>query len=150
MIYVDGDACPVKPEVYRVAERHGVPVTVVANAPIAVPRDPNLTRVVVGDALDAADDWIVERAGPGDLVVTSDVPLAARCVKRGAGVLAPTGKPFSEASIGMSLATRNLLDELRSAGMTTGGPPPFSARDRSAFLQALDRALNRLKRGQSL
>lgn len=150
MIFVDADACPVKAEVYRVAERHGVPVTVVANAAIAVPRDPFITRVVVGSGLDVADDWIAERAGPGDLVVTTDVPLAARCVKKGAGVLAPSGKAFTEASIGMALATRNLLDQLRSAGEVTGGPRPFSPKDRSAFLQALDRALHRIARGQPL
>ena len=147
MIYVDADACPVKAEVYRVAERHGVPVTVVANSPIAVPRDAWLTRVVVGSGLDVADDWIAERAAAGDVVVTADVPLAARCVKAGATVLAPTGKPFSDASIGMALATRNLMDELRSAGAVTGGPKPFGPRDRSAFLQALDTALVRIRRG---
>ena len=147
MIYVDADACPVKAEVYRVAERHDVPVTVVANSPIAVPREAWLTRVVVGSGLDVADDWIAERAAPGDVVVTADVPLAARCVKAGATVLAPTGKPFSEASIGMALATRNLMDELRSAGAITGGPKPFGPRDRSAFLQALDTALVRIRRG---
>ncbi len=146
MIYVDADACPVKAEIYRVAERYAHPVTVVANAPIAVPRDPLIGRVVVGAGLDVADDWIAERAGPRDVVVTADVPLAARCVKAGAAVLAPTGKPFSDASIGMALATRNLMDQLRSAGEITGGPKPFTPKDRSAFLQALDRALNRIKR----
>ncbi len=146
MIYVDADACPVKAEIYRVAERYAHPVTVVANAPIAVPRDPLIGRVVVGAGLDVADDWIAERAGPRDVVVTADVPLAARCVKAGAAVLAPTGKPFSDASIGMALATRNLMEQLRSAGEITGGPKPFTPKDRSAFLQALDRALNRIKR----
>lgn len=150
MIFVDADACPVKAEVYRVAERHGQAVTVVANAPIHVPRDPAITRVVVGAGPDAADDWIADHAVAGDLVVTADVPLADRCVKAGAGVLSPTGKPFSPASIGMALATRNLMDDLRSAGAMTGGPKPFTPADRSAFLQALDRALNRIKRGQSL
>lgn len=150
MIFIDADACPVKAEIYRVAERHGEGVTVVANAPIAVPRDSFITRAVVGAGPDAADDWIAERAGAGDLVVTADVPLAARCVKAGAGVIAPTGKPFTAASIGLALATRNLLDDLRGAGEITGGPRPFTAKDRSAFLQGLDRALNRLKRGQAL
>lgn len=149
MIYVDADACPVKAEVYRVAERHGLPVTVVANAPIAVPREGWLERVVVGSGADAADDWIAERATRGDIVVTADVPLAARCVKTGAAVIAPYGKPFTEASIGMALATRNLLDQLRSAGEVTGGPKPFSPRDRSAFLQELDRTVVRLKRSRS-
>ncbi len=146
MIFVDADACPVKAEVYKVAERHGLPVTVVANSPIMVPREPWLTRIVVGAGLDVADDWIAERAAPGDVVITADVPLAARCVKAGAAVIAPTGKPFDETSIGLALATRNLMDQLRSAGEITGGPKPFGPRDRSAFLQALDRAIVRIKR----
>jgi uncharacterized protein YaiI (UPF0178 family) len=136
----------VKAEVYRVAERHDLPVTIVANSPIMVPREAWLTRVVVGHGLDVADDWIAERAGPGDIVVTADVPLAARCVKAGAAVIAPTGKPFNETSIGLALATRNLMDQLRSAGEITGGPKPFGPRDRSAFLQALDSAVVRIKR----
>jgi uncharacterized protein YaiI (UPF0178 family) len=145
-ILVDADACPVKAEVYRVAERHRLPVIVVANMPIAIPRDPLVERVVVASGPDAADNWIAERAGRGDIVITTDVPLAARCVKTGASVIAPTGKPFTEASIGMALATRDLLDQLRSAGEITGGPKPFSQRDRSTFLQELDRAIVRLKR----
>ena len=150
-IYVDADACPVKGQVYRVAERHRLRVValhvfVVTNSAIAVPEDPAIERVVVGAGPDAADDWIAARAGKGDIVVTADVPLAARCVKRGAHVIAPTGRGFTEASIGMTLATRNLMDSLRSAGAITGGPKPFSARDRSNFLAALDQALVRLKR----
>lgn len=145
-LYLDADACPVKAEAYRVAERHSVSVVVVANSPIAVPRDPTVTRVVVGGRLDAADDWIAERAGSGDVVVTADVPLAHRCVKAGAVVIAPTGKVFDEASIGLALATRDLMADLRSAGAVTGGPKPFSPRDRSTFLSALDRAFVRLKR----
>ena len=145
-IYVDADACPVKNEVYRVAERHGLKVTVVSNSPIAVPRDPLIERVVVGSAMDAADDWIASRAGPGSIVVTADVPLAGRCFKAGAVALAPNGKAFDENSIGMTIATRNLLHELRSAGEVTGGPKPFSPRDRSQFLSALDLAVVRLKR----
>ena len=145
-IYVDADACPVKPEVYRVAERHGVRVHVVANSFINVPRDPLVERVVVGAGFDAADDWIAARARRGAVVVTADVPLASRCVKAGADVIGPTGRPFTEASIGSALATRNLLEELRSAGEVTGGPKPFSPRDRSAFLSALDLAIVRLKR----
>ena len=145
-IYVDADACPVKNEVYRVAGRHGLTVVVVTNSMIAVPRDPLVERVVVGSAMDAADDWIAARAGRGDIVITADVPLASRCVKAGAAVIAPNGKPFDENSIGMTLATRNLLHELRSAGEITGGPKPFSPRDRSAFLSALDRAVVRLQR----
>ena len=145
-IYVDADACPVKDEVYRVAARHELKVMIVTNSPIAVPRDPLVERVVVGSGMDAADDWIAERAGPGDIVVTADVPLASRCVKAGAAVIAPNGKAFDEDSIGMTLATRNLLHELRGAGEITGGPKPFSPRDRSEFLSALDRAIVRLKR----
>lgn len=116
------------------------------NSPIAVPRDPLVERVVVGGGMDAADDWIAERAGPGDIVVTADVPLASRCVKAGAAVIVPNGKAFDEDSIGMTLATRNLLHDLRGAGEITGGPKPFSPRDRSAFLSALDRAIARYKR----
>lgn len=149
MIYVDADACPVKNEVYRVAERHGLSVKVVANSPIMVPREPWIERVVVGGDMDAADNWIAERAGRGAIVVTADVPLASRCVKAGATVIAPNGKPFDEDSIGLTLATRNLLHDLRSAGEVTGGPKPFEARDRSQFLQTLDRAVVRLKRAGS-
>jgi uncharacterized protein YaiI (UPF0178 family) len=145
-IYVDADACPVKAEVYRVAGRHGLKVHVVANSFIAVPRDPMIARVIVGGGFDAADDWIAERVARGDIVITADVPLASRCVKAGADVIAPTGRAFTENSIGMALATRNLMDELRAAGEITGGPKPFSARDRSSFLSALDLAIVRLKR----
>jgi uncharacterized protein YaiI (UPF0178 family) len=150
-IYIDADACPVKQEVYRVAERHvlkgaALKVFVVSNSPIAVPRDEMIERVVVGGGMDEADNWIAERAGRGDIVITADIPLASRCVKNGATVLAPNGKPFSEESIGMTLATRNLMDSLRSAGAVTGGPKPFAPRDRSNFLSALDQALVRLKR----
>ena len=150
-IYIDADACPVKQEIYRVAERHALKGTalkvfVVSNAPIAVPRDEMIERVVVGTGMDEADNWIAEHAKRGDIVVTADVPLASRCVKSGATVIAPNGKPFSEDSIGMTLATRNLLDSLRSAGEITGGPKPFSPRDRSEFLSALDRAIVRLVR----
>src|SRR5690349_9641492 len=135
-IYVDADACPVKDEVYRVAARHGLPVTVVANGYIRVPQDPLIERVAAGAGMDAADNWIAERAGDGDIVITADIPLASRCVKAGAAVIAPNGKPFTEDAIGMTLAMRNLMNDLRSAGAVTGGPPPFSPRDRSAFLSA--------------
>jgi uncharacterized protein len=145
-IYVDADACPVKPEVYRVAARHGIKVHVVANSFMQVPRDPMIERVIVGAGFDAADDWIAERARRGAIVITADIPLASRCVKAGADVIGPTGKPFSEASIGMALATRNLMEDLRAMGDVTGGPKPFSPKDRSAFLSALDVAVNRLKR----
>ncbi len=146
VILVDADACPVKDEVYRVAARHGLHVAIVANAPIAVPRDPSIRRVHVAEGPDVADDWIAARAGSGTIVVTADIPLAARCVKAGASVIAPNGRMHSDASIGATLATRNLMDSLRSAGEVTGGPPPFAPRDRSAFLSALDLAIQRLKR----
>ena len=145
-IFVDADACPVKDEVYRVAARYGLTVFVVANSPIVVPRAPEIERVVVGAGTDAADDWIAERAGPGAIVVTSDIPLASRCVKLGADVIAPNGKRFSESSIGMALATRNLMDHLRSTGQATSGPKAFGPRDRSNFLSALDNAVVRLQR----
>ena len=145
-IYVDADACPVKDEVYRVAARHGLPVSVVANGFIRVPQDPLIERIAAGSAADAADDWIAERAGANDIVITADIPLADRCVKAGAQVIAPNGKPFTADSIGMTLAVRNLMHDLRSAGEVTGGPRPFSPRDRSAFLAALDQAIRRLQR----
>lgn len=145
-ILVDADACPVKAEIYRVAERHGLMVFIVSNAPIAVPRDPMVERVVVAEGMDKADDWIAERSRPGAIVVTADIPLASRAVKTGATVLAPNGRAFTEDSIGLTLATRNLMDDLRSAGAVTGGPKPFSQRDRSTFLSALDLAIVRLKR----
>lgn len=147
VVYIDADACPVKDETYRVAGRYGLHVFVVANSFMALPREPWIERVVVSDGFDAADDWIAERARPGAIVITADVPLASRCVKAGAEVIGPNGKPFSESGIGMALATRNLMQDLREAGAITGGPKPFSARDRSAFLGALDRTVMRLKRG---
>lgn len=146
VIFVDADACPVKDEIYKVAARHGVRSVVVSNSWMQVPRDLLIERVVVPAGLDVADDWIAERARRGAIVVTADVPLAARCVKAGADVIAPNGKPFSEQSIGMALATRNLMDQLRSSGETTGGPRPFAPKDRSAFLSALDLAIVRLER----
>jgi uncharacterized protein YaiI (UPF0178 family) len=152
-LFIDADACPVKQEIYRVAERHALKGTalkvfVVSNSPIAVPRDMGdlIERVVVGAGMDEADNWIAARARRGDIVVTADVPLASRCVKAGADAIAPNGKPFTEESIGMTLATRNLMDSLRSAGEITSGPKPFAPRDRSAFLSALDRAIVRLTR----
>jgi uncharacterized protein YaiI (UPF0178 family) len=145
-IYVDADACPVKAEIYRVAERYALKVYVVSNSPIAIPRTPLIERVVVGSDPDAADDWIAERVSRGDIVITADVPLQHRCIKAGADVITPTGRALTEASIGMALATRNLMDDLRSAGQITGGPKPFQQRDRSQFLSALDLAIVRLKR----
>ncbi len=150
-LYIDADACPVKQEAYRVAERHArkgtaLRVLVVSNSPIAVPRDEFVERVVVGAGMDEADHWIAERAGAGDIVVTADVPLASRCVKAGAAVIAPNGRPFTKDSIGMTLATRNLMDLLRSAGEITSGPKPFTPRDRSSFLAALEAAIVQLTR----
>jgi uncharacterized protein YaiI (UPF0178 family) len=150
-IYVDADACPVKQEIYRVAERHALKGTalkvfVVTNSPIAVPREEMIERVVVSSGMDEADNWIAERAGAGAIVITADVPLASRAVKAGATVIAPNGRAFTADSIGMTLATRNLMDSLRSAGEITGGPKPFLPRDRSSFLAALDQAIVRLKR----
>ena len=147
-LYVDADACPVKQEVYRVAKRYGLAVTLVSNSWMRVPDEPWITLEVVGDGFDAADDWIVERAEPGDLVVTADVPLASRCLERGARVVGPTGKPFTEANIGAAVATRNLLADLRGAGEVTGGPPPLTKRDRSRFLQSLDEAVQAIRRAQ--
>ena len=146
VIYVDADACPVKDETYRVAERYGVKVYVVANAFLNVPRHALIERVVVPAGPDVADDWIAERARPGAIVVTQDIPLAARCVKAGAETLGPTGRVHTNDSIGMALATRNLMEDLRSAGEITRGPKPFAPKDRSAYLSALDAAVNGLKR----
>jgi len=140
-IYVDADACPVKDEIYRVAIRHGLPVSVVAGNFIRVPQDPLIERIHAGTG-----GWIAERAHKGDIVITSDIPLASRCVKAGAEVIAPNGKPFSEASIGMTLAVRNLMTDLRSSGEVTGGPKSYSPRDRSAFLSTLDQTIRRIQR----
>lgn len=146
VIYVDADACPVKREIYRVAERHSVPVVVVSNSFIAVPRDPRIRLVVVGPELDAADDWIAQEVDCRHIVVTSDIPLAARCVKLRAIVLRPDGRVFTDDSIGLALATRNLMTDLRAAGTLTRGPKPLSTMDRSKFLSALHEAILRLQR----
>jgi uncharacterized protein len=145
-IYIDADACPVKDEIYRVAGRYGIKVWVVANSFMMVPDTPLIERVIVTDGFDAADNRIAERAARGAIVITSDIPLASRCVKAGADVIGPSGRPFTEASIGMALATRNLMEDLRARGEMTSGPKPFSAKDRSRFLSALDEAVVRLKR----
>jgi uncharacterized protein YaiI (UPF0178 family) len=145
-IYVDADGCPVKDEVYRVAGRYGLKVWVVANGWLRVPDDPRVARVTVGEGLDRADDWIAERVAPGDVAITADVPLADRCVKRGARVIAPTGRPFTETSIGADLATRNLMSALREAGEIKGGGRPFTKQDRSRFLGALDTAIQAIRR----
>ena len=146
-ILVDADACPVKEEVYRVAYRREVPVKVVSNAYLRVPDHPLIERVVVSDAFDAADDWIVEAAEAKAVVVTGDILLADRCLKKGATVIGPNGKPFTTASIGGAIATRAIMADLRSGAGVTGGPAPFAKADRSRFLQALDEALVRLGRG---
>jgi uncharacterized protein YaiI (UPF0178 family) len=145
-IYVDADACPIKAEIYRVAERYGLQVYVVSNSPIAVPKAALIERVLVGSNPDAADDWIAEHASAGAIVITADVPLAHRALKAGADVIAPTGKLLTESSIGMALATRNLMQDLRSAGEITGGPKPFQPRDRSNFLSTLDLVITQLRR----
>jgi uncharacterized protein len=143
-ILVDADACPVKDEVYRVAWRREVPVKVVSNSHMRVPGHPLVERVVVSDAFDAADDWIAEQADAKAVVVTGDILLADRCLKAGATVIGPTGKPFTAASIGGAIATRAIMADLRSGAGVTGGPAPFAKADRSRFLQALDEALVRL------
>jgi len=147
-IYVDADACPVKQEVYRVATRYRLEVTLVANSWMRIPSDRRLSLKVVGDRLDAADDWIAEQAEPGDIVITADIPLASRCLKAGASVIGTTGKPFTEDNIGSAVATRDLLADLRGAGEITGGPPPIARRDRSRFLQSLDAAIQAIRRSR--
>ena len=145
-IYIDADACPVKAEVYRVAERYGLKVYVVSNSYLGVPRSPLIELVVVSDSFDAADNWIADRAGPGDVVITADIPLADRSLKAGAAVIGNTGVPFTTASIGMAIANRELLSNLRAMGEVTGGPKPMSQRDRSRFLSALDEAVQKSRR----
>lgn len=146
-ILVDADACPVKDEIYRVAWRLGLPVVIVANARIRIPEHPLVSRVVVDDGFDAADDWIAEQAGPRTIVVTADILLADRCLKAGALVTGPNGKPFTPSMIGGAVATRAIMADLRSGlGEGVGGPSPFTARDRSTFLQVLDRMATQLLR----
>lgn len=147
-VYVDADACPVKQEVYRVARRCGLKVTLVANAAMRIPDEARISLQVVGDGFDAADDWIVEHVEPCDIVVTADVPLASRCLAKGARVVGPTGKPFTESNIGVAVATRDLMADLRGAGEITGGPPPITKRDRSRFLQSLDEAIQAIRRAR--
>ena len=145
-ILVDADACPVKDEIYKVAFRHEVPVKIVSNAYLRVPEHSLIERIVVGAAFDAADDWIVERADAKTVVVTSDILLADRCLKAGAVVIAPNGKPFTANSIGAAIATRAIMADLRAGGDAIGGPAPFAKADRSRFLSALDEALVGIKR----
>jgi uncharacterized protein YaiI (UPF0178 family) len=143
---VDADACPVKSEVYKVAARYRLKVTLVAASWMRIPESSRVDLEVAGDAPDAADDWIAEQCGADDIVITADVPLADRCIKKGAFVLGHKGKPFTEENIGAALATRNLLADLREMGEVTGGPPPFEKKDRSLFLQQLDQAINAILR----
>ena len=140
-VFIDADACPVKKEIYRVAERHGVNVKVVANMPMSVPNAAWIELVVVGDGFDAADDWIVEHAGARDIVVSDDIPLASRCLQKGARVVGSRGREFTEASIGEALATREVLSQLREHGLASGGPAPFGQKDRSRFLDRFDTIL---------
>ena len=145
-IYIDADACPVKNEIYRVAERYRLKVYIVSNSYLGVPRDPRIELVVVSDGFDAADNWIAERAEPGDIVVTADIPLADRSLKAGAMAIGNTGVPFTPSSIGMAMANRELLSNLRAMGEVTGGPKPMTPRDRSRFLSALDAAIQKILR----
>ncbi|TVQ99356.1 MAG: YaiI/YqxD family protein [Desulfovibrionales bacterium] len=145
-IFIDADSCPVKQEVYRVAGRYQLGVTLVANSRMQVPSDQRITLMVVQGGLDAADDWIVEHARTQDIVVTADVLLADRCLKKGALVVGPTGKPFTAQSIGSAVAVRNLMAELRSSGEITGGPPPLKKQDRSRFLHQLDAMIQSILR----
>ena len=145
-IYVDADACPVKDEVYRVADRYMLTVYVVSGQGIRTPNTERIHRVMVGDRFDAADDWIAERIGPGDIAVTADIPLASRCLKKGAVVIGSDGRPFTEQGIGNALAMRELMSELRQMGEVRGGPAPMAQKDRSRFLSALDQAVQSIRR----
>ena len=146
-IFIDADACPVKQEVYRVAKRYGLKVILVSNAWMRTPREDWIELVVVDGQLDAADDWIVEHVDKNDIVITADIPLASRSLGKGAQVISPTGRVFTEESIGEALATRNLLSQLRDLGTMMGGPPPFGKRERSRFLQHLDEVIQAIRRG---
>jgi len=149
-IFVDADACPVKQEVYRVAGRCQLDVTLVTNAWMRIPNERWIALQVVADGFDAADNWIVEHVQSHDIVVTADIPLASRCLRKGARVIGTTGKPFTENNIGQAVATRGLLSELRDAGEITGGPPPLTKRDRSRFLQQLDTVIQSIRREHPL
>lgn len=147
-LLVDADACPVKEEIYKVAFRHAVPVSIVSNSPFRVPQHDLVERIVVSDGFDAADDWIAERADGASICITADILLADRCLKAGAIVIAPNGRPFTPNSIGSAVATRAIMADLRAGavGDAIGGPPPFSKTDRSRFLSALDEAVVKLAR----
>ncbi len=144
-ILVDADACPVKDEIYRVAERYGIKVLIVANSYMRIPRDQEVELVVVSADFDAADDYIAQRADENSIVVTADILLADRCIKSGATVIGNSGKLFTDNSIGGAIATRAIMADLRAGGDAIGGPPPFSKADRSRFLQALDQAIVSMK-----
>lgn len=146
IIYLDADACPVKDEAYRVAQRYGLKVYVVSNSFMTVPKHPLIERVVVEAGSDVADDWIADRALPGDVVVTQDIPLAERALAKDAYALAPNGRPFTRDSIGSAMAQRAIMEQIRATGAITGGPKPFGAADRSRFLQALDETVVRERR----
>ncbi len=146
LIYIDGDACPVKAETYRVAKRHQVKTLVVANATMMVPTDDLIELIVVRGGFDAADDWIVEHIDVEDVAITTDIPLAGRCLRKGARVLGPKGHPFTEDSIGEALATRGLMEMLRQSGEFGGGPRPFGKEDRSRYLAKLDEVLHGIRR----
>jgi uncharacterized protein len=146
-IYVDADACPVKDEVYKVAQRYGLQVTLAANSYMRIPSGDWIKLVVVDKGLDEADDWIVEQVEKDDIVITGDIPLAARCLDEGARVLGHKGRPFTPENVSESLATRQLLSQLRDQGIMMGGPPPFAKKDRSLFLQQLDQIVNAIKKG---
>jgi len=145
-VFVDADACPVKQEVYRVAKRYGLSVTLVANSRMRAPDEQWVRLEVVKGHVDAADDWIADHVGEGDIVVTADIPLAARCLEKGALALGTTGRPFTADNIGDALATRELMSDLRDLGTMAGGPPPFAKRDRSRFLQRLDEMIQSVRR----
>jgi len=149
-IYVDADACPVKQEIYRVAGRHRLKVILVANTRMRVPDNASVGLVLVDDQLDAADNWIAEHVKEDDIVITGDIPLASRCLKKGAIALSPRGKAFTEDSIGAALASRELLSHLREVGTIMGGPAPFKKRDRSQFLHCLDESIQTVLRSRSL
>ena len=147
-IYIDADACPVKDEVYKVAARYGLKTFVVSNAFIQIPKSPLIERMIVDAGPDIADDWIAERATAGDVVITNDIPLAGRVLENEAAAIAPNGRPFTRDSIGSALAQRAIMEHIRSTGEITGGPRPFAAADRSRFLQALDEAIQKIRRGK--
>ncbi len=145
-IYIDADACPVKQEIFRVAKRYHLNVTLVSNSWLRIPPQDAVKLVIVSDQFDAADKWIVEHISTDDIVITTDIPLASLCIRGGARVLAPSGHLYTDANVGAALATRDLMKDLRAEGLISGGPPPFGARDRSNFLERLDQLIQKIKR----